>query len=247
MKKLIEKATVEAFLKFGGIADASLLEWDRERPDAVICLGTERVGIEITKLSEAVPRQSIAPQKWKAESERIVESARLAFESQSSEALVVRFEMAPDWNPPARNVAAKVAEDLASVVRTALSAPRPFSRVDEPITSRKPHPAVEWLYIGKTRQELGGHWRAAFAHDVRPASSDDLRVTVARKEHEIAAYRMSVPKVWLLIDCDLAGQGVALDVPTPGFTLSTEFERVFGCGFAMWQWVEITTNRLSAG
>lgn len=98
---------------------------------------------------------------------------------------------------------------------------------------------MRWAYVGLTRAELGGHWAPSFAGDVLRASPEDIKATVRRKDPEVAAYRQAAKSVWLLVDCDLSGQGISLDVPEPTFQLETSFDRVFCCGFGMWQWVEI--------
>jgi hypothetical protein len=76
---------------------------------------------------------------------------------------------------------------------------------------------------------------------VRRASAADIEYTVSRKDPEVETYRKAAPTIWLLIDCDLSGQGVALDIPTPDFSIATRFDRIFCCGFRWWQWIEIPT------
>jgi len=243
MNKQRERGTVEAFLAFGGLSDLSMHDWNRERPDAVILRGAEFIGIEVTKLSEAVPRQAIAPQKWWTEANRLVGAAQALFEARNPDALVVRFEMHPTWQPPSRGNSSNLLEDLATIVEHAIADPPRFIRPGEPITLRDPHPDVTWAYIDTTRKDLGGHWQPSFAHDVFRASAADIQCTVARENPDVEGYRRVAPSVWLLIDCDLSGQGISLDIPTPDFKVVTSFDRVFGCGFGMWQWIEIPTTR----
>ena len=119
MKKVYEGAVVEAFLKWKGLPPTALEDSDRERPDALIKVGERSVGVEVTTLTEAKPRQEIAPQKWTTEAKRIVETARIAFESANARPFVVRFQFRPDWRPPDRRGARLLAAELARVVQTA--------------------------------------------------------------------------------------------------------------------------------
>lgn len=243
MDKRRERATVEAFLASQGYPVSCLIEWDRERPDAIIRVGNESVGVEVTTLTEATPRQSTPPQKWVAEATRIARAAQTAFEQRQSAALIVRLELRAGWHPGTTK-AQTLADEFATMIEEALVEPRPFSRPGEAITLRGPHPELSWAYID--RSKLGAHWAPSFAGSVQSASADDIRSTVARKEREIAAYRSAAPSLWLLIDCALSGQGLSLDVPEP-LTIASRFDRVFCCGFGMWQWVEVLTDQTIGG
>lgn len=239
MNKRAELAAVEAFLASLFPTTSSIEEWNRERPDVLARIDGRLVGIEVTTLSESTPRQSTAPQQWVAEAERLVRFAKESFERRSSSALVVRFEMSPSWKPPRRADMLKLADTLASLAEHAIANPPWSLRAGEAITLHDPHPSVAWAYVDRTRQEWGGHWAPSFGQQVVDASSDDIRVTLDRKEPELVAYRLAASQVWLLIDCDLVGQGIALDVPTADFRITTSFDRVYCFGFGRWQWVEI--------
>ena len=104
---------------------------------------------------------------------------------------------------------------------------------------KDPHPAVSWAYVGSTRPEWGGHWAPSFGFEGARASAEDIASTVARKEPELAEYRRAASEVWLLIDCNLTGQGVAFYPPQTDITVVTGFSRVFCCGFGHWEWVEV--------
>jgi len=92
MNKSREPAIVNAFIKWGGQPGLSLLEWNRERPDALITYGKQGIGIETTAINEAVRRQTIAPQKWMAEAFRIVDEARRIYEGRNDQAAIVRCD-----------------------------------------------------------------------------------------------------------------------------------------------------------
>jgi hypothetical protein len=115
-----------------------------------------------------------------------------------------------------------------------------------PLQKTNPHPAVSCLYVGSTKQSLGSHWAPSFSHSTQSATLEDIQETVRRKEPEITVYRQAAPQVWLLVDCDLSGQGIALDVPnlSKGSSVTSGFDRVFCCGFGTWQWVEIPRSAL---
>ncbi len=101
-KKLRERAIVEAFLRSNLVPGASLEEWDGEWPDAMIRVGERLIGVEVTTLTEATRRQPTAPQKWTVEAGRVVEAARITFESSNSQPLVVSFQFRPDWDAISR-------------------------------------------------------------------------------------------------------------------------------------------------
>ena len=115
-KKLAERAMVEAFLASDVSAPATLEEWNRERPDALIEVGQRLVGVEVTILRESESRHATAPQQWKAEAKRVVDTARVAFDATNSMSVVVRFEFTPNWTPPSKKGAAQLARELASIV-----------------------------------------------------------------------------------------------------------------------------------
>lgn len=142
MKKLYERAVVEAFLRWKGLPLSALEDSERERPDALIRVDERPVGVEVTTLTEANPRQRIAPQKWTIEAIRVVEAARIAFESSNPRPFVVRFQFQPDWQPPDRRTVPLFAAELAAVVETA--GDEVSSDSETPLTLIDPHPAVSW-------------------------------------------------------------------------------------------------------
>jgi hypothetical protein len=240
-----ERATVEAFLLSQGYPTSALKEWDRERPDALVQLGDTIVGIEVTTLVEATARQVTPPQKWTTEASRVVRFAQQEFERRHSLALVVSVVFRPDWKPNKRE-ATTLGSDIAVVIEERAlprvpHADRPF----EVIQLKEPHSAVAWIYVGHTRQSLGGRWVPSFGGTTRYATAEDIAETVRRKEADVHVYRRAAPVVWLLIDCDLVGQGIFTDVPDlrRDLSVSSGFDRVFCCGFGMWKWVEISCCR----
>jgi hypothetical protein len=242
-KKRREQATVEAFLRNQGLPPSCLIDGDRERPDALINIDGRIVGVEVTTVVEASARRPIAAQQWRAESIRIIARAQKIYEEQHPEPLVVNLELHHDWRP-GKVDASTLAQELAATVRRAallLDQPRPFERPGDPITQREPHPALSSLYVNRLSSSPG-HWAPTFAGGIFSASAADIRATVEKKEVELDIYRAATPAVWLLIDCDLSGQGITLDVPRPTFDVVTGFERVFCHGFAMAEWVEVPTT-----
>jgi hypothetical protein len=235
-KKRGERALVEALLDSGLVGAATLLEWERERPDALISTEQRIVGIEVTKLAEAVPRHPVAPQKWNVEAERIVEAARLVFEGSDPRRLIVSLAFTPEWVPPNRLAASGLASELAALVADvhAKKSPTPARAA----TVVNPHPAVSWAYVGVS-QAGTSRWAPSFGWRGKRAGEEDIRATVGRKEPELAEYRRAAGDVWLLIDCDVTGQAVAFDIPDPDFSVVTGFNRLFCCGFGRWQWVEV--------
>lgn len=238
-KKQRERATVEAFLVCQGLPASSLIDCDRESPDATVQVDGETIGIEITQVLEAAPRQPVPPQRWTQEAERTVSAARAFFERRYPRALVVSFQFRPNWQPPGPQEIGPLADELAGLVASHMPSEPSATPPSKPVRIKNPHQSVSWLYIGHTKQSLGNRWTPMFAGNGQPATSRDIVATVQQKEPKIKDYKLAARRVWLLIDCDLMGQGIALDVPTPSFTVTTDFDRVFCCGFGMWEWVEI--------
>ena len=235
-----ERATVEAFLLFQGYPPSALKEWDRERPDALIHINGQMIGVEVTKIVEVTQRQSAPPQQWTTEAHRVVRAAQESFERRHAVALIVSVQFRPAWQPK-KGDAMPLGEEIATIIET--TAPREafVGALFEPVQLKDPHPAVSWVYVGHTKQSLGGRWAPSCSGTVQCATAEDIHRTVCGKEAGVEVYRRAAPNVWLLIDCDLTGQSLALDVPSlsGGFILTTGFDRVFCCGFGMWKWVEI--------
>lgn len=234
-RKANERAIIDAFLTSMIVPDAVLLSGDRERPDALIRVGAQVVGLELTAVTEAASRQSIPPQRWVAEAERIVKAAKDVYEANSSRPLVVALGFRPDWMPPKPWDAHSLATELAAWVTT-VSVTVPT----EPGASKTfgdPHPALFWAYVGNSQAGMA-RWTVSHGHRGERATAQDIIATVARKESELPEYLKAAPEIWLLIDCDVSGQSVALDVPSADFTVVTGFRRVFCCGFARYEWVE---------
>jgi len=158
-----ERATVEAFLRFQRYPISSLKgwDWDRERPDALGQIDERIVGIEVTKVVEATQRQSAPPQQWTTEACRIVRAAQESFEkrhawlswSVSSSGLNGSLKRAMRF---------RLGEEIATIIET--KTPREaFDGVSfEPVQLKDPHPAASWVYVGHTKQSLGGLWATSF-------------------------------------------------------------------------------------
>ena len=122
-----ELAIVQALLD-RHFPDSAIVERDRERPDVVARIGSQLVGIEVTTVIEAQPRQTTAPQKWSAEAARIVAKAQQLFESRNADPVIVRFELRPDWSPPNRQETVELADQLVSLVEKTLARPPSLTR-----------------------------------------------------------------------------------------------------------------------
>jgi hypothetical protein len=175
MNKQRERATVEAFLRSMYSTTSSIYEWDRERPDALVQIGGVLVGIEITTVTEALPRQATAPQKWASEAVCVVRAAQELFERRDSSALVVRFELRPSWRPPRRANMARLADELASIADQAIARPPSSVRPGEPITLRDPHRVSvtfvdHWRLVATPK----GFPRAVLAQEQRPQATHGL-------------------------------------------------------------------------
>jgi hypothetical protein len=196
-----ERATVEAFLRFQRYPISSLKEWDRERPDALVQIDGRMVGIEVTKVVEATQRQSARPQQWTTEARRIVRAAQKSFEKRHSVALVVSVALRAEWQPK-KGDAIALGEEIATMIETKtpqeVFAGVPF----EPVQLKDPHPVASWVYVGPTKQSLGGLWEPSFSGKVQCATAEDILKTVCGKEAEVAVYGRAASNVLLLIDCD---------------------------------------------
>jgi len=238
-KKLRDRATIEALLRWSKQPASALKEWRRENPDTIIEIGGEVIGVEITKVIQQTPTQRLPPQMWELEAKRIVRKAQRVFHSRHPEPLNVRIGFRADWEPERESSA--LVNELATMIENELPALDGCAPHDASLARAIEHPVVSWLYVARTRFEA--LWEPSFIHTVQYASAGDIRDTVRRKEARLQDYRLAAPKVWLAIDCDLTGQGIALEMPAPDFLVTTGFDRVFCCGFGMYQWVELSTVR----
>jgi hypothetical protein len=218
---------------------SEVVEWDRERPDVLALVAGQLIGIEVTVISEAVPRQSTPPQQWWNAAKRLVGQSQAVFDSARFPRLVVRFGFAPSWKTPRKTEAQRFASELAEMAQRYAAELSSSISDDEPITVRDPHPSISWAYFALAGEGSEGHWAPSFAQSVQPATGDDIRATVARKESEIVEYRLAAPQIWLAIDCELSGQEISLDVPQGRVTVHSDFDRVFCSVFGLWQWTEM--------
>ena len=181
-RKQKERAIVEAFLASVIVPDAELLDIDRERPDALIRVGGRIVGLELTAVTEAASRQSIPPQRWTAEAERIVKAAKKSYDETSSRPLVVALGFRQDWIPPKPWQGPQLASELAMWVRgVSVKVPlEPGGRG----TFVDPHPVLSWAYVGNSGLDLG-RWTVSHGNSGNPATAQDIFATVARKESEL--------------------------------------------------------------
>jgi hypothetical protein len=72
-------------------SESSVEDWNRERPDVIVKIDGEVVGIEVTTLTDARPRQAIAPRRWIADALPLVHQAQEVVEARNPSPLVVRF------------------------------------------------------------------------------------------------------------------------------------------------------------
>lgn len=158
--------------------------------------------------------------------------------------MVVSIEFKSDWERNRR--ATGLADELAAIIQNSMPVEALAGGVLARLIQLKdPHPDVSRIYIGDTEQALGGRWVASIAGYGQCAMAADIVATVGGKEAQVRIYKQAAPAVWLLIDCDLEGQGIFLDVPElpVPFAITTDFDRVFCCGFGMLHWVEIPCSR----
>ena len=117
MDKVAERRVLEAFLTARGMPITGIQP--REKPDFLIHSSQSVLGLEVTQLCEAQPRQVLRPQQWKAEASKIIKQAQGRFEKRHPDRLVVHFEFRPEWRPDQVEAAA-LADELAATVERAL-------------------------------------------------------------------------------------------------------------------------------
>jgi hypothetical protein len=240
MDKKQERAIIEAFLQFYGYPLSALQEWKRERPDALVQIDGRMIGIEVTTVDEAIRRQSAPPQQWTTEAHRVVRAAQEAFERRYAVALIVDVTFKPGWQPR-KSEAMPLGEEIATIIKTQTPQEAFAGAFFKPVQLKDPHCAVSRVYVGYTKPSLGGRWTPGISGATQCATAADILKTVSRKEADVEVYKRVAPHAWLLIDCNLTGQGIGSDVPnlSSDFMLTTGFDRVFCCGFSRSQWVEI--------
>jgi hypothetical protein len=226
MDKARERRLIETFLACRGLSGVAVQ--DHEEPDFLVEVDGGLVGIEVTDLIEATPRQPVPPQQWAAEGRRLVRAAQEVFEQANRQPVVVELSFTPQL--PAREFRdLALPRQLAAAVEEHLLHQANGSWTLGPFR-RDPVPQLTSLYaapLGASPSE----WRLGSMTQVRPASCDDLVATVAGKEPLVPKYRRACPVAWLLVNCDLVGQEVTLAVPDLPCLVSTAFDRVFCIDF----------------
>jgi hypothetical protein len=226
MNKARERRLIETFLACRGLSGVAVQ--DHEEPDFLVELEGGLVGIEVTDLIEARPRQAVPPQQWTAEGRRLVRATQKVFEQANQRPVVVELSFNPQL--PAREFRdPALPRQLATAVEEHLLHQANGSWTLGPLR-RDPLPQLTSLYaapLGASPSE----WRLGSLSDVRPASCDDVVATVAGKESRVPKYRRACPVSWLLVNCDLVGEEVTLTVPDLPCRVSTAFDRVFCIDF----------------
>jgi hypothetical protein len=231
MNKSAERRTLDTFLAARGLARSTVQP--HERPDFLVQIEAEQVGVEVTRLIEANPRQPTSPLQWEAEAQRACDATRRAFESGSDESVVVYMQFRPECRVSELREPSLPAE-LAATVSNHLRQSEPA--LFQAHLVRDPHRVLRLLYAARLSRQGESVWRLGGASEARPATCQDVVATVAAKEPLVAVYRQATPKVWLLIDCDLPGQGVSLLVPKVGCRVVTTFDAVFCIDFStLWR------------
>ena len=226
MDKADERRLLTRF--FGAIGVTPDNVTPREAPDFTVALGQAHVGVEVTTLIEAAPRQPMPPQQWTAEARRLVVSAQRQFERTHSAPLVAHFDFTPEWRHDA-DTSAELSSVLGSIVANLLERIQQGGVAHS--TASSPRPGVRWAYVGLLPEGTHSKWVLTCANHVRSASCNDVVTTVAGKEQLLPTYRQAASEIWLLINCDLEGQGVSTQVPAWHCRVETEFDRVFCCDF----------------
>lgn len=230
MNKDDERRVLERFLTARGLSTAGIVP--RERPDFLIGDEAHLIGVEVTSLVEARSRQATVPQQWVSEAHRLLGAVRTQFESSNHAPVVVQMEFQPSYDATKfRDPSLPL--QLANVVDQQVGGdPLAPGRL-----RREPHPALASLYAAPLS---GGSsaWRLGGDNAVYPATCDDVRRTVGAKEPFVAVYRKAAPEVWLLIDCDLPGQGISLTAPEDHCVVATSFDAVYCIDFDS-NWVSI--------
>jgi hypothetical protein len=237
MDKDEELRILQAFLTARGMSAEGLVP--HERPDFLIPGETHPIGVEVTTLMEASGRQATVPQQWASEARRVLRAVRRHFESKNTAPVVVHMEFQPSYDVTQFRDSSLPSE-LARLVGHHLRARRSGDRFALGPLQRDPHPALAMLYAAPLS---GGSsdWRLGGAYDVHPATCDDVRNTVAAKEPLVADYRNAADEVWLLINCDLLGQGVSLVTPEEPCVVASSFDAVYCIDFYS-QWVSVTVT-----
>jgi hypothetical protein len=227
MNKGTERRILDGFLLAQDVSPSAV--HPRESPDFLIAFGGNQIGVEVTRVIEARPRQAIAPQKWEADANRVCGAARREFEALDKDPVVVHLQFKPEYGPSAFR-APGLPTELAALVRDHLRARNAEGPAQANALVNNPHPALTMLYANRLKSGESD-WRLGGANSARPATCDDIRATIAGKEADVQRYRQAAPIVWLLVDCDLLGQGVSLLVPDGACQVATSFDAVFCIDF----------------
>ena len=228
MSKSDEQRILELFLRARHITGCAVEP--RERPDFLLKLASRFVGVEITQLVQAERAQTTVPQQWASESERLLRATREVFESHYGEPVVVQLAFRAELTARDFRVSS-LAADLAAVVKDQLERQSAPGLLATDVFETNPHPVVATLYAIRSAGSSESYWTLGGVSSVQSATCEDVILTVGAKESLVGAYRAAAPEIWLLIDCDLVGQGNSVVVPGLPCRVATEFDAVFCIDF----------------
>jgi hypothetical protein len=222
-----ERPYVEALLRFLGLHPDSPPA-KRDPLDFLVALPGRQTGVEVTRINEVASPGSVNRRESAANFFPVVEQARGAYAADLPRINVsVVF---PDNRRLSKPHVPPLARELAVHINTVVKAQVTRSGL-------LPHEGLSTTYQGHrigiwpAFKGSDGHWAPMIGGMVRHATEQEVRATVAAKEPKLAEYRKHAPEIWLLIVCELAGNGLIVDPPARpvAFTLQTGFDRVF-CG-----------------
>jgi hypothetical protein len=229
--KLVERQRLDSFLSVTGRTNLPEPQ-ESESPDFVFQLGDRIVGIEVTGLvSPRMPAGDNPRQSARVLSElvRRIQTRYTELGGKRAHATVCfrRGLRVPGGSQA--DVAVEVAESLVAAV----SRVAPKLKAGRPLKVPVGHNAVHSVALWPCDGGEVPRWHFHRGGPVSPARLEDVEATLKGKEAKLPLYRTRAVELWLLIVCDLFGDGLLIDPPRVPvqFTIVTGFDRVFCLDF----------------
>ena len=176
---------------------------------------------------------------------KIVDEAHHAYQQTHQQPISASIEFRRHIHIPKARVRGS-AKDLASAIAEAVRQAQlqqglPSTPTPLPLT----HATVTRVLAWPARTGSPGLWQPVVAGLIRHATEADIRETIERKVRKVETYRRRANQVWLLIICDVMGDGLFIEPPADmaPICMAAEFDRVFCCSWNGGLFVELSFTR----
>jgi hypothetical protein len=228
-KKHYERFLLQTFLAVAKIS-AEIVDDSGESPDAVIRIGQDSVGVELTELfnGNAEPDGSFPLQARESLAQRIVRRASEIYRATGAQHahVSVHFDLRSDLRGLNRD---ETAARLAAFVAAQSLAPHQYVQWRPDHVNDLLPDAINFVNMLGVPEPGMAHWSAPSAGWVAPMTREVLQARVNGKAALLAKYRERVEKNWLVLVSDGARPSQFFEPPTRehASAVVSPFDRTF--------------------